>query len=76
VLLVAADGVADDDGDALRVIDSRGVAEDGVYDAEDGGVGSDAKRQGNDRGEGEAGQADDLAECVTQVLEDLDGTLP
>jgi len=58
------------------VIDSPGMADHGVHDAEDGGVGPDAEPQSDDRGEGEAGQADDLAECVTQVLEDLDGTLP
>jgi hypothetical protein len=48
------------DGNPLRMVHAGGVAEDGIHDAEDCGVGSDAHSKGNDSGQGEAGNPDQL----------------
>src|SRR5271170_6520059 len=50
------------DRNALRTVHSRRMAEDGVHHTEDGGVGSDAESERDNRGDGEAGHAEELAE--------------
>ena len=58
------------DDEAAAVAVGKGLEEDAVDDAEEGGGGSDAEGQGEDCGEGEAGGLAELAETVTDVLEE------
>ena len=68
VLLDAASGVAfPESDDAVGFGEGKGFEEDGVDDAEDGGVGADAEGEGEDGDCGEGGVFPELAERVFQV---------
>jgi hypothetical protein len=45
------------------------VEEDGVGEAEDGGVRPDAKADGDDRDQGEQATTDQKSKCVLQILQ-------
>jgi hypothetical protein len=60
---------------AVKLLELRGVAHgqgterDGIDEAEDGGIGADAERHGNDREKGEAWALEKLAHAVAKILE-------
>jgi hypothetical protein len=56
--------------DAVEVGDGERAEDDGVHDAEGGGVDADADGQGKDRREGEAGGFPELAEGIANVLQE------
>jgi hypothetical protein len=58
------------DGYLGGMIDSGGMTEHGVHDAEDGGIGSNAEGQGKDGGEGESRLTKELAKRVAKVAEE------
>ena len=64
-----ADSFPDDDESAAVAV-GEGLEEDTVYDAEEGGGGSDAEGEGEDGGEGEAGGLAELAKAVAYVLKE------
>jgi hypothetical protein len=51
--------------DAVRVAVGQGLEQHAVHETEDGGVGSDAEREGQQRDDGEAGRAAQRADGVT-----------
>jgi len=68
-VLEEANALPDDDETAAVAI-GEGFEEDAVDDREEGSGGSDAEGQSENGGEGEAGGLAELAEAVTQVLQD------
>ena len=54
----------------LGVDDGEVLEQDRVDEGKDGGIGADAEREGEDDGEGEAGSFAELAQGVTEVLND------
>ncbi len=59
-----------DDDEAAAVAVGEGLEEDGVYDGEESGGGSDAESESEDGGEGERGGLAELAETVAKILQD------
>jgi hypothetical protein len=64
-----ADFLPDDDETAAVAV-GEGLEEDAIDDAEEGGGGSNAEGEGDDRGEGEGRGFVELAEAVTEILQD------
>jgi hypothetical protein len=55
--------------DELRgIFEGQGAEQDGVYDAEDRGIGADAEGKGKDGDDGEAGRFCEHAQGKSEVL--------
>ena len=70
VLLAGLDLLVVDRDQPIGVVEGQGPEEHRVHDAEDGGVGSDAERQRDDRDEREAGSLDEGAPGDPEVGEE------
>src|SRR5688572_8174836 len=57
-----------DRDETLRFLEPERVQEDGINDAKDRGVRSDAEREGKDGDEGEPRRLPELAESVTEIV--------
>jgi hypothetical protein len=58
-------------GEAVLVRVRHGLEQDGVNDAEDGGVGADSEGEGENGDGGETAAAIQLTQCVTNILAKL-----